>query len=288
MSLLDFGCNDSACYIFNACDSDNPSRILHLAFVEKSYGLDKTDADALIESFWTAELEGKARIIRSITGEKPRPETQELQGFGRQSVKVGSSNHTINFMDQHVVQNLDFYNTFKFASGKYDLYYFTDGICWDASGNLVVFYGDPVFTNGPTDLIMGEATIKWVSKTSPTPYPEAFDTDALEEGLFYEITAGGAADAVGRVTMETGATENVTLSAALNQYLPNSCTLQWAIVDFGDVVMVTPSINSTTGALTLIGGGAGPGSSEIKIKVTNDCGGCVEGTITVVVTIIDP
>lgn len=280
---LDFSCNGSSCYIFNACDSDNPSRILHLAFALKSYALDKTDADTLYESFLAGELTGEVKIIRSITGEKPRPETQELAGFGRNSIKVGSSTHTINFMDQHAVQNIDFYNAFKFESGKYDLYFFTDGLCWDASAQLITFYGDPVFTNGPTDLIQGEATIKWTAKTSPSPFPEAFPTTDLEEGLYYIISS--ATYPSGQITMLDNATVTTSLTAALSQYVANSCDLVWSIVQGSDTTLATVSIDSSTGELS-IEGNEDPGTFTLTVQVENDCGGCVQGTfeVTVILT----
>jgi hypothetical protein len=278
--MLNFGCNDSGCYIFNACDSDNPSRIIHIAFALRSYAIDKTDASTFLESLYAGELTGEVKIIRNITGEKPRPETTELAGFGLNSIKVGSSNHTINFMDQHVVQNLDFYNKFRFASSQYDLYYFTDGLLWDASGNRVSFYGDPVFTNGPTDLIMGEATIKWTAKGSPAPYNEAFDTDALENGLYYIIS--NATYPSGEINMLDDATIITTFTAALSEYVTNSCALIWSIESGGDTTLAFVQINSSTGELT-IEGAEDPGTFDLVIKVTNNCGGCVQGTFNVTV-----
>lgn len=279
--MLNFGCEGSSCYVFNACDSDNLSRILHLAFVDKKYTLDKTDAETLYESFLQGELTGEVKIIRSITGEKPRPETQELQGFGRNAIKVGSSTHTINFMDQHAVQNIDFYNNFKFQSGKYDLYYFTEGLCWDASGQLITFYGDPVFTNGANDLIQGEATIKWNAKTSPAPFDEAFPTTDLEEGLYYVISP--ATYASGQITMADNATTVINMSASLSQYVANSCSLVWAVD--ANTSLATVSIDESTGVLT-IEGNEDPGTFTFNVTVTNDCGGCVQGTFefTVILT----
>jgi hypothetical protein len=278
--MLNFGCNDSGCYIFNACDSDNPSRIIHIAFALKSYAIDKTDASTFLESLYAGELTNEVKIIRNITGEKPRPETTELAGFGLNSIKVGSSNHTINFMDQHVVQNLDFYNKFRFASSQYDLYYFTDGLLWDASGNRVSFYGDPVFTNGPTDLIMGEATIKWTAKGSPAPFDEAFDTDSLENGLYYIIA--NATYPSGEINMLDDATISTTFTAALSEYVTNSCALIWSIESGDDTTLAFVQINSSTGALT-IEGAEDPGTFDLVIKVTNNCGGCVQGTFNVTV-----
>lgn len=281
--MLNFGCNDSGCYIFNACDSDNPSRIIHLAFALKSFAIDKTDADTFLESLYAGELTGEVKIIRNITGEKPRPETTELAGYGLNSIKVGSSNHTINFMDQHVVQNLDFYNKFKFASSQYDLYFFTDGLLWDASGNRVSFYGDPVYTNGPTDLIAGEATIKWSSKVSPLAFDEAFDTDAMEEGLYYIITSGTYPS--GQISMLENATVTTTLAASLNQYVGNSCDLVWSIPNPVISDLVTITIVEDTGVLTLTGTSNGGGTVEFTVQVGNNCGGCVQGTFDVVLTI---
>jgi hypothetical protein len=281
--MLNFGCNDSGCYIFNACDSDNPSRIIHLAFALKSYAIDKTDASTFLESLYAGELTGEVKMIRNITGEKPRPETTELAGFGLNSIKVGSSNHTINFMDQHVVENLDFYNKFRFASSQYDLYYFTDGLLWDASGNRVSFYGDPVFTNGPTDLIMGEATIKWTAKGSPAPFNEAFDTDSLENGLYYIPTIAGNPD--GQISMVEDESITRTVTASLSEYVTNSCDLIFSFQNPIVSDLVTISINETTGVISFTGTLNGGGVVEFTVVVENNCGGCVKGTFDIVLTI---
>jgi hypothetical protein len=285
---MNFGCAPVGCYKFNPCDSDNPSRIIHLAFALKSYSIDKTDADTFLESLLAGELSGEVKIIRSITGEKPRPETAELAGFGLNAIKVGSSTHTINFDDQHAVENLDFYNTFKFGSNQYDLYYFTDGLIWDASGNRVSFYGDPVFTNGPNDLIMGQATIKWTAKISPAPFNEAFDTDEIENGLYYIISA--ASNPSGQYTV-SGSTEegpdktaSDTLSASLSFYLAQDCDLVWSVESNSNPSLAIVTIDSVTGDL-LIQGQIGSGIVQSVIKVTNTCGGCIEGLFPITVTV---
>lgn len=282
---MNFGCNPSACYIFNGCDSDNPSRILHLAFALKSYAIDKTDADTFLESLLTGERTGEVRIIRSITGEKPRPETQEGAGFGKTAVKVLSSVHTINFDDEHALENINFYNTFKFDSKNWDLYYMTDGLIHDASGERISFYGDPVLQNGPTDLIFGQATIKWTSKVSPVPFDEAFDTDEIENGLFYLISA--ATNPSGQYTITENEDTSVdTLSASLSYYIPfDGCELVWSILSNSDPLLAVATIDVSSGALGLAGQGNGAGVVDVIVKVEDTCGGCIQGTFAVTVTV---
>jgi hypothetical protein len=280
---MNFGCAPVGCYKFNPCDSDNPSRIIHLAFALKSYSIDKTDADTFLESLLAGELSGEVKIIRSITGEKPRPETAELAGFGLNAIKVGSSTHTINFDDQHAVENLDFYNTFKFGSNQYDLYYFTDGLIWDASGNRVSFYGDPVFTNGANDLIMGQATIKWTAKISPAPFNEAFDTDEIENGLYYSVTA--LTNPSGQYTIAQNATTSDTLSASLSFYLAQDCDLVWSVESNSNPLLAVVTIDPDTGVFSVEGQEGGSGIVEVSVKVTNTCGGCIEGLFPITVTV---
>lgn len=274
-------CVDAECYVFQKCDSDNPSRVIHAALVSKTFGLDKTNADTILDDLLDGELTGQVKIIRNIRGEKPRPETQELDGFGRRPVKVGNSTHTINYQDQYAIENQDFYNTIKFASQNYDLYYFTDGYIWDASGNLITFYGDPVLTSGPNDLVMTEATIKWTAKTSPTA--SAFDTDVLEEGLYYEITPGSYPS--GQITMTADAVISDSLTAALSQYVANSCSLIWSIENNSDPDKLEAVINSASGVLDLTGQDAGTGVVTFDVVVKNDCGGCVQGSFKFTVTL---
>lgn len=274
-------CAALECYVFQQCDSDNPSRIIHLALAKKTFGIDKTSADTMLQSFLEGELSGDVSILRNIRGEKPRPETQELDGFGRASIKVGSSNHTINIVDQFGIENQLFYNTIKFASSKYDLYYFTDGKIWDASGNLITFYGDNVLTNGATDLVMAESTIKWVNKVQPLA--SDFDTNAIEEGLFYELTAGAYPS--GQITMAADAVIGDTITASLSQYVPNSCNVLFSIENVSDESLLEVVINESTGQLDLTGQDAGTGVVTFTVVAQNDCGGCVKGNMEFTVTL---
>jgi hypothetical protein len=279
---MNFNCGPDKCYTQLLCDSDYSSRINGLILAKKNYALDKTSLDNFLQSVWEGVLSGDVKTILKIRGEKPRPETAELEGFGNQSIKVGNTNHTINFVDESIKDNQEFYNAIRFQGSKFDLYYLTKELIFDASGNQITLYGDAVHTAGATDLLMGEGTLKWVQKGSPLAIFDEFDSDNFLEGLFYEIESTNYPNF--QVSLLENATVNIQQTADLNQAVYNNCDKIWSIeVEPNDIATVT--VNATTGTITVQGAENGSGTFEITAKVENDCGGCVYGISVYTVTI---
>jgi hypothetical protein len=130
---------------------------------------------------------------------------------------------------------------------------------------------------------MGEATIKWTAKGSPAPFNEAFDTDSLENGLYYIPTIAGNPD--GQISMVEDESITRTVTASLSEYVTNSCDLIFSFQNPIVSDLVTISINETTGVISFTGTLNGGGVVEFTVVVENNCGGCVKGTFDIVLTI---
>jgi hypothetical protein len=280
---MNFNCGQDLCYVQPQCDSEFSSRINAVVLVKKNYAVDKTSSTAFLDSIYEGMLTGDVKAILNIRGSKARPETAELGGFGNQSIKVGNTSHTLEYVDQFIKENQAFYNAIRSGGSKYDLYYFTKELIWDASGSQITLYGDAVHTDGATDLLEGMATIKWVQKGSPLAIFDDYDSDEFLEGLYYEVTNSTYPN--GQVTMAENATVVINMSASLNQYVVSSCGLVWT-TDANET-LANVFIDAETGVLT-IEGNDDPGTFTFNVIVKDDCAGCVVGTMsfTVVLTAI--
>ena len=283
---MNFNCGQDLCYVQPQCDSEYSSRINAVVLVKKNYAVDKTSSTAFLDSIYEGMLTGDVKAILNIRGSKARPETAELGGFGNQSIKVGNTSHTLEYMDQFIKENQAFYNAIRNGGSKYDLYYFTKELIWDASGSQITLYGDAVHTDGPTDLLEGMATIKWVQKGSPLAIFDDYDSDEFLEGLYYEVP--GLPNPYS-TTIGADATITFTPTAQLNKVVDTDCDVVYSLdsidADYTDYVD-TVTINSSTGLVTITSGeGETPvGSFKLVVKITNNCSDCVVGYFEATIT----
>ena len=271
-------CPPVPCYKGYRCDIDYKGRIIGAALVKKTVAslIDKSDATAFLDSLLYQALEGNAILFLNIAGEKPKPETAELPGVGMRINRPGAKTHTLTFVDAQVIANVDAYNKILRSSQNYDLYYFTPELYWDASGTQVTVIGDPIIQNDLTQFINGETTMKWVSDSNPIP--SNFDTDALLQGLFYEISGLDA------LTVTTSG-DTTSYTAALNydfgsQSLPS---VVWSLDSSAAVISALgATINATTGEVEF----ASPtmGDYILTVVASNEAG-CIFGTLDVSVTV---
>lgn len=279
---LTIPCPDVGCYTNFQCYSEFKGRVIAASIVDKNYSdqLDWTDKTALLESLFLLAVEGRAILFLRIAGEKPRPETAELAGSGMQISRPGAKTHTVNFTDAQVIGNTGFYNKILRTSQNYDFLYFTPGLIWDATGNMITLIGDPVIENDLTKFINGEVMVKWVSDDNPVE--SEFDTDTLLKGVYYLIDgetsivkASGGGSAVEQYTAELNFDFGSTV-------LPD---LVWSVSgETGVVEAVDAEMDPETGILTI--SGAVAGTYNLTVKVTNSAG-CVFGTLDIVVTVTD-
>jgi len=276
---ITLNCPPVSCYKNYRCDVDYKGRIIGAALVSKSVSslIDKSDAEALLNSLFYQALDGNAILFLNIAGDKPKPETAELPGVGMRINRPGAKTHTLNFVDAQVIANVDSYNKILRSSQNYDFYYFTPELYWDASGTQVTVIGDPVIQNDLTQFITGDVMVKWVSDTNPVP--SNFDTDLLLEGLFYEISGSDS------LSITTSGT-SVSYTAALNydfgsQSLPS---IVWSLDASAETITdLDVTINETTGGVTFTSPSIG---SYVITVVASNQAGCIFGTLDVSVTVL--
>lgn len=284
MSFTTLECPDVGCYLNFQCDPEYQNKIVAFALVKKSYtGIDKSTGDLWKQSLLDAYLEGEAFIVFNTSGEKPRPETATGPGRGMQTTKALAKTHTINVQDmQGVVQgNVTFYNEMLQTSQNYDLYYFTPGRIWDASGNYLTVIGDPVIGADLNTYQMAEVTITWTSKVNPLPYD--FNTTTFLEGLFYEISSSTYPDFV--ISVAEGTTGTVgdwvaTLNQSISGAQPN---LVWSVdANSATIAALGLTVTPETGDFDLTDAQAG--IYTFNLIVTNAFG-CVFGTQPVTINV---
>lgn len=279
-SCFTITCPSDGCYANYLCDIEKENRIVAAVLVKKGVSITKTTSAAWLSSLFTACLEGNGFLILNISGEKPRPDTAELPGRGKQLNKPGGKTHTLNFTDMQGVVNVDFYNKIARTSKNFDLYYFTPDLIWDVAGETISLVADPVITADLNTYIGSEGTIKWVSKGNPLPCE--FDVDTLLDGLFYEIT--GTTDPDFILNAVVGMPYPSTFDADLNVSLMSSPALQWSVTGSdADLSATGGVIDASTGVLTITAISAG--TYNLILKATNIYG-CIFGEqeITIVVT----
>jgi hypothetical protein len=270
-SCFTITCPSDGCYANYLCDIEKENRIVAAVLVKKGVAITKTTAAAWLSSLFTACLEGNGFLILNISGEKPRPDTAELPGRGKQLNKPGGKTHTLNFTDMQGVVNVDFYNKIARTSKNFDLYYFTPDLIWDVAGETISLVADPVITADLNTYIGSEGTIKWVSKGNPLPCE--FNVDTLLDGLFYEIT--GTTDPDFSIEVANGGTATSIFNASLNYTLISNPDLVWSVSapsndDF------TISVDSTTGIVTVIAPAMDSQTTTFTLTVTNIYG-CIFG-----------
>jgi hypothetical protein len=271
MSCFTITCPSDGCYANYLCDIEKENRIVAAVLVKKGVTITKTTSAAWLDSLLTAALTGNGFLILNISGEKPRPDTAELPGRGKQLNKPGGKTHTLNFTDMQGVVNVDFYNKIARTSKNYDLYYFTPDLIWDVAGETISLVADPVITADLNTYIGSEATIKWVSKGNPLPCE--FDVDTLLDGMYYEIT--GVTDPDFSIEVPNDGTETSTFTAALNVSLISDPDLVWS-VSAPSNINFTISVDSVTGIVTVIAPALGNETTTFTLTVTNIFG-CIFG-----------
>jgi len=291
MSVLSIICPTVGCYQNYNCDPDFQNKIIAVAYVKKSAALtplQKSNAEDWMDALMQSYLDGDAYLVFNTSGDKPKPDTATTTGRGMQNTKTLAKTHTLNYMDQQGVTftNVEFYNNFLNTSQLYDLYYFTPGRIWDASGAYVTVIGDPVITNELNTYQMAEVVVTWISKVNPLPY--SFNTDTFLEGLYFIIE--GPSQSVPQTIFTcvptTEANVDTGWTAVLNYENPLvEGDLVWSLQDGADTVPTGLSLDPETGFIvTAADPAVSTGTYNLVAVVTNESG-CVFGTLDVTITV---
>lgn len=144
-----------------------PGRVIGIAAI-------RTDALAIIKasitdaSVWQSQItNGKIKIIKNVSGEKPRSADVSIDGFGRQATKSINRDHTLNFSFADIVGNEDFWNVLNYDGGHHCFYYTAGQRVWDTGDNIANWDGDSVVEKALNTIITGDAIVTWSDQDIP-------------------------------------------------------------------------------------------------------------------------
>jgi hypothetical protein len=265
---------------------DEPNRFVHVALVKKGVTIGTT-LTTIVSNILAAELAGNAYIVRNCNGTMTDAAYQEGRGAGKQSTRVLSAKHTVEFIDFNFVPNIErFWNLFKKQATNYQMVLFTSNYAWIVPSEVYLSAMPKVpITDNIETFIEGHVTVTWSYPDLPVAYNVGGTTvDTLQEcqELFDApttlINASGSDLVIDGLTGEVGEGETV------NAYIDtNTAALATAvIVDGAAPAGITIGVSGEN--ITITGTPSETGTFEFTIKGSNATG--VSQIVTVTITVI--
>jgi hypothetical protein len=279
--MFNFDCPVKPCYTNYPCDIEEKGKIVGLVLVDEGETVDKTDGDSMIASFNLLAANGKAQLILSVDGEKPKPETNEGPGRGLQETKIMASVHTINWTDYQGVANVPFYNAIRKSGQNYDLYFLTPTLIYDVSENEVTVVAPLVIDRDLKSFQRAEGTIKWSANGDPLPIsvPQASVKDFMKP-LQYVFSQGETFEA----TTTEGGTLSGTFDATLNKSLGSGSIpdVVYAIDETSDIAGLGLVFDDLTGDYDITPTDAGVYTFTVLASSESNC---ITGKLFVTITV---
>jgi hypothetical protein len=178
-----FGCSQVANRACNDCPTEEPNRIIHIAFVKK--GTTINTALALEPQLLQAEKACNAVIFRNTNATYDGGASSTGKGAGKQPTRILSKLHTIVATDFDITGQVEFWNDFQESSIGYFPVYFTSNKGWvvDSGVSLTVDAKTPI-TDDINTFIEGNITITWSYKKTAIPFNATPDLLELCQALF--------------------------------------------------------------------------------------------------------
>ena len=280
--MLNFDCPVRPCYENFPCDIEEAGKVVAMVLTNEGEIINMTSGKTMIDSFNLLAINGKAHLILSIDGEKPKPETNEGPGRGLQETKIMSSVHTINWTDLQGVANIPFYNAIRKTSQLYDLYFITPTLIWDVSGKQVTVVAPIVIERDLKSFIKSDGTIKWSQNGDPlATSAKANDIKAFMIPLAYEFTDGDTFDA----TVAEVANISGTWAALINKVLISGAqpTVEYKLANTpANIAGLGLTLNVLNGGYVINPTVAGVYTFQV-IAYTDD--NCITGKLLVTITV---
>lgn len=277
-----FGCTEDITRDCQECVTDEPNRIIHVAFVKKGTAINTA---SLTTSLKQAELACNAFIVRNVNGTYDGGTAQQGKGQGRQPQRMLSKRHIATITDFAYIDNYEFWKNLEVGATGYDLYFFTENKGWVITGvSLTIEAKMPITDNNET-FIESAISIQWSKRENPKPY-DATTTDLDEcQDLFlqaslegFENISGSTVSITGSLLNQLGVDQNATFKVSID----TGETLSTAVLSSGTLPTgLTLSVEGTL--VKIIGAATQIGTFDITIKASTSCGisGFIEATITV-------
>ncbi len=279
--MYNFDCPVKPCYVNYPCDIEEKGKIVGLILVDEGETVDKTDGESMLDSFNYLTANGKAQLILSIDGEKPKPETNEGPGRGLQETKIMASVHTINWTDYQGIANVPFYNQIRKSGQNYDLYFITPTLIYDVSENEVTVVAPIVIDRDLKSFQRAEGTIKWSANGDPLPITVAQSSvKDFMKPLQYVFSQGETFEA----TTTDASTLNGTWDATLNKSLISGSLpdVVYSIIDSSDLTGLGLIFDELTGEYEITP--TDPGVYTFTVLASSD-GNCITGKLLVTITV---
>lgn len=280
--MLNFDCPVRPCYENFPCDIEEAGKVVGVVLTNQGEIVNMTDGQAMINSFNLLAVNGKAQLILSIDGEKPKPETNEGPGRGLQETKIMASVHTINFIDYQGIANIPFYNAIRKSSQLYDLYFITPTFIWDVSGKQVTVIAPLVIERDLKSFIKAEGTIKWSGNGDPLPTRvDASVIKKFMEPMAYQFADGEFFEA----SLAEVATITGTWGAVLNKTLISGAQpiVEYKLINKpANIAGLGLTFDTLTGAYTISPTVIGVYTFQV-IAYTDD--NCISGKLIVTITV---
>lgn len=283
-----YDCEEQAGSFCDDCFTKEPNKVVHVAFVEKGYTIDKTSATTFITTLLAAELACKAIIHRNVIGTYT-PETVTGPGAGTAREENIGMNHTVAFQTyaasakEWVIENNKFIRRAKF----YDMYYFTETKGWQALKRVTYKPGVPI-TDDNTQMILGSVEVTWTDKDMPVPYDanseDLEDCQLLFDAEELELVSAGDETVTGTtIVIEQGTNLDVTIDTDVTSIV------DLAVYDSTGTLFTGIDV-SLTGAdvisLTKTAIAATIGTYNLYVLAENACG--IKAAIPFILTVTAP
>ena len=275
-----FGCSQVANRACNDCPTEEPNRIIHIAFVKK--GTTINTALALEPQLLQAEKACNAVIFRNTNATYDGGASSTGKGAGKQPTRILSKLHTIVATDFDITGQVEFWNDFQESSIGYFPIYFTSNNGWVVAStvSLTVDAKTPI-TDDINTFIEGNITITWSYKNTAIPFASTPDLLELCQALFeradlldWEVISGTGV-AVGDV-ITAQATEAFSLSLDTGEDLFSVSTT--ATLPVGVTLSVSGQLIIISGTTATVTAGL-----AVPIIAENACGMQGEVNITLIV-----
>lgn len=286
MSL--FGCDNIIGRACNDCPEKENNKIIHLALVKKGTSVDLTNPATIISNILAAEAACNAFIVREISGAYDGGTLTEGKGPGKATTRVTGGEHVLTFTDFNYLPNAGFWNTVKYAGRNYDMYYFTSNYVWVVKNTGLSINPKPAVTDDIKTNIEAEVSIKWSSSDNPLPY--LANVDSIEACVpLFDTTSkhftAGSADASVIVAGSDTVADQVSATTSQAIHIIYNAAVPFSTFEVVSGPLPTGLVLSKTGNTVRINGTAtSTGTTDVVIKVANDCGVSADFAVTFVIS----
>jgi hypothetical protein len=174
-----YGCDEIVNRSCNNCPTEEPNKIVAVAFVDKGTVIDTSDPQAFVDALLAAEQLDVAQIIRQMSGSYDGGTVVTGPGPGKTLFRSIGGNHVLTVVDYDYVSNAEFWNGMEKVGQYFDLYFFTSNYGWKIDGAFISVEPKGTITDDLNSLIAPPIEIKWSKKGRPLPYLANVD-DLLE------------------------------------------------------------------------------------------------------------